>query len=115
MCIYFKCSDSSTNLIHKIESAELDDKGQYLCIATSAYGSSNQTIDIKVTWVPLPVTIPTIFTVNIPMSNYVAIENQSKIEIPCSVSVASTSSINRDWYINDTKIDFDNNENYMVF
>lgn len=103
------------NITHKIERTELEDSGQYSCNANSIFGSSNQTVNIKVTWVPLPpVTIPTVLTANIPKSEYIGTENQS-LEIPCFIRVEPKTLVNAKWYFNDTKIDTDGNVYKVIY
>lgn len=107
--MFFQCSASSKNISYKIESAVLEDSGQYTCIANNLFGSTNKSVNVKVTWVPSSIVVEKAFTVTIPKVEYVGKENQSQFEIPCSVSVEPTSAFDINWNFNGNKIDIDDN------
>lgn len=73
------------------------------------FGNSTQVLNVKVIWVPVPISISKTFSVTIPQTEYIGRENQSHIEIPCSVLVEPKSSLYINWYFNETKIDIDDN------
>lgn len=86
---------------YEIEAAVPEHGGQYSCNATSIYGDSSQIINVKIIEIE----------VHIPEAQFIGIESQAEIEIPCIVWPDSKSSLQTKWstYYEDNKNEIDPN------
>ncbi|XP_055324358.1 hemicentin-1-like [Sitodiplosis mosellana] len=98
---------TTDNVSYEIKSAALEDNGKYTCGATNMYGTSIQIIEIEIKSAPLDVRIP--------KAEYIGTEYQAEIQIPCTISPESKSSIYTKWKFNEYEIQIGNDgKDYKV-